>query len=83
MAKSAIRRHHAQRLQDKWNHILSHQFPDLKGECITFGRIYSKDPLDCGNPKCGLCSHAKNYDTSRTSLRKEERSAMNDYFTGA
>jgi len=83
MAKSAIRRHHAQRLQDKWNRILKQISPNRNLECITFGRIYTKDPQDCGVPECKYCSWEKRFDNSRTSLRKEERSAMNDYFTGA
>jgi hypothetical protein len=59
MAKSARRRHHAERLRNKWLRLLGSLNNGINPDCITFGKVYSKDPLDCGNPRCKLCSHGK------------------------
>ena len=75
MAKSAKRRHHAQRLRQKWLNLLKGIDPDRDKKCITFGRIFSGDPIDCGNPKCPLCSWSKVYrpKDNRIKNRKDER----------
>ena len=72
MAKSALRRHHAERLHKKWTKLSKHLdfIPSL-----SFGMIFNSDPLDCGNPKCGICSNSKMYSNSRRILRKEEKSS--------
>ena len=31
----------------------------INPDCIIFGKVYSKDPIDCGNPRCKLCSYDK------------------------
>lgn len=59
MAKSARRRHHAERLRNKWLRLLCNLDNGISPDCITFGKVYSKDPIDCGNPRCKLCSYAK------------------------
>lgn len=82
MVKTAIRRHHAERLQAKWMNFLKQNSPNRNLECITFGKIYTRDPIDCGVPECKYCSWSKRFDNHRTSLRKEERDAMNDYYSG-
>lgn len=44
-------------------------------ECLTFGRIFSSDPIDCGNPRCPLCSFGKvlKGKKHRAKRRREER----------
>lgn len=59
MAKSARRRHHAERLRNKWLRLLNNLDNGINPDCITFGRTYNSDPFDCGNPRCKLCSSEK------------------------
>lgn len=76
MTKTAERRHHALRLRNKWLHLLKSMDPDRSLDCIKFGRIFSGDPIDCGNPRCPLCSFGKvlKRKEQRAKTRKEERS---------
>jgi len=59
MAKSARRRHHAERLRNKWLRLLGSLNNGINPNGITFGRTYNSDPIDCGNPRCKLCSSGK------------------------
>jgi hypothetical protein len=59
MAKSSRRRHHAERLRNKWLRLLGSLDRGINPDRITFGRTYNSDPIDCGNPRCKLCSYAK------------------------
>lgn len=59
MAKSAYQRHQVNRLVSKWTKELKHTDHNMDMSVLNFGRIFSKDPMDCGNPKCGLCSGNK------------------------
>ena len=59
MSKSAKRRNHTNRLRNKWLKLLKGIDHDRNLQCITFGRIYNSDPLDCGVPRCTLCSYQK------------------------
>jgi len=47
------------RLRNKWLRLLHNLSPERGLDYITFGKVYSKDPIDCGNPRCKLCSYAK------------------------
>jgi hypothetical protein len=77
MAKTSIRRHHANRLLNKWNKFVKHS--TLSQE-VKFGEIYKQDPIDCGNPLCILCSGYKIFDNKRrASLRKEERESFKEF----
>lgn len=80
MAKTALRRHYAERLCQKWRNLLRNLDPDRDLNCITFGKVYSIDPMDCGNPKCSLCSFGKMHlrKVRRAEGRKEERLALGD-----
>jgi hypothetical protein len=66
------------RLRDKWKSLLKAIDPSRNLECVTFGRIYSGDPIDCGNPRCPLCSFSKviRPKERRANLRVEERDAL-------
>lgn len=59
MAKSAKSRHKAEKLRTKWARILQALDPERSTECLSFGRIFSRDPFDCGKPGCALCSYEK------------------------
>lgn len=75
MAKSALRRLNTLRLRDKWLRILKNKYPDMDLNKVTFGRVHSKDPLDCGNPQCQICSADKVLRTKsrRLAQRRKER----------
>lgn len=75
MSKSAKRRHHTHRLRKKWLNLLLGLDPNRDVKCTTFGRIFSGDPIDCGSPRCPLCSWGKVFRSkeSRIKNRKEER----------
>jgi hypothetical protein len=83
MAKTSIRRHHTQRLQKKWTALLKH-FSDygISTKSLSFGRIFSKDPMDCGIPNCQVCSFGKEHSNARTQTRKEERNSLSEYNEG-
>lgn len=80
MAKTAKRRHHAKRLRRKWLNLLKVLDPNRSEECVTFGKVFSSDPIDCGNPKCGLCSWGKVFRSkdNRIRNRMEERDQEQD-----
>lgn len=82
MAKSPQSRAHTLRLQKKWEKFLRSVDPQRNLECITFGKIFSRDPIDCGNPKCLLCSSDKvlHRKKGRAEARKEERRVLGDEF---
>lgn len=75
MAKGSDRRAAVERLQSKWGLILKHQDPDRDTSCLSFGRIFSRDPIDCGSPNCLLCSYDKvlHRKSRRALSRAEER----------
>ena len=62
MAKTAYSRHQAERLQNKWKRMHKH-FDFIPEQSLSFGKIFKQDPLDCGNPKCKICSYEKLYST--------------------
>ena len=64
MAKSALRRHHAERLLNKWNFQLKH-YDYMQHVDLSIGKIYSKDPFDCGRSNCGVCSLHKKFKSPR------------------
>jgi len=47
------------RLRNKWLRLLRNLSPQRNLDCITFGKVYSRDPFDCGNSQCTLCSYGK------------------------
>lgn len=47
------------RLRNKWLKLLGSLDNGINPDCITFGRTYNSDPIDCGNPRCKLCSYGK------------------------
>lgn len=65
MAKSAQRRHHAKRLLRKWSNELKHYSYMENCKALSFGKIYSKDPFDCGRADCGVCHLHKRFKTPR------------------
>jgi hypothetical protein len=80
MAKSALRRHHANRIMKNWKSLsrsLSGMVPE---DQLSFGRVYSKDPFDCGTPNCGLCSYGKNVHPKmkRLESKKELHAVIRD-----
>jgi hypothetical protein len=63
MAKTAYQRHQAEKIQNKW--IKLHKHLDFIPEkSLSFGKNFKQDPLDCGNPRCMICSRDKIF-TSR------------------
>ena len=76
MAKSAQRRHHAMRLRNKWLRLLRNLSPERSLDCITFGKVYNRDPFDCGNPQCGLCSYGKVTHPKEKRLRQKRVSLV-------
>ena len=66
MAKSAIRRHHTRRLINKWTKLKNtHKF-SIHEDNLSFGRIFSKDPIDCGQSNCCVCgSYDWLYDSTK------------------
>lgn len=75
MAKSRSSRHHTERLRNKWLKLLKGMDIGIHEDALTFGKIFSQDPLDCGNPRCGICSMEKVHQRKldRVARRKEER----------
>jgi hypothetical protein len=65
------------RLRNKWLRLLHNLSPERGLDCITFGKVYSKDPIDCGNPRCKLCSYAKVLHSKEKRLL-EKRVAKNE-----
>lgn len=80
MSKSLKRRQQTKRLRERWFRLLSRLDPDRNLECISFGRVFSQDPFDCGRPDCLLCSREKvlHRKAKRVRLRVEERIALTD-----
>lgn len=54
MVKTALQRHHNQRLLDKYSKLVS----DRRKEWLTLGKVFSEDPFGCGSPKCRICGKA-------------------------
>jgi hypothetical protein len=72
------------RLRNKWLRLLRNLSPERSLDCITFGKVYSRDPFDCGNPQCGLCSFSKVTHPKEKRLRQkrvsqDEVSEAQDY----
>lgn len=82
MAKSSLRRHHAKRLQMRWASLSKELGPVIPDSSLAFGRIYSTDPLDCGNSNCQLCSGDKvlNPKRARNDLKKELRGILSENY---
>ncbi len=59
------------RLRNKWLRLLRNLSPERSLDCITFGKVYSRDPFDCGNPQCALCSYGKVFDRKGKRLRQK------------
>lgn len=55
MSKTAIRRHHTNRLINKFKKLQQKHNYSISNEQLSFGRIFSKDPIDCGNSRCYMC----------------------------
>lgn len=51
MVKTALQRHHNQRLLDKYNGLISNR----RKEWLTLGKVFKQDPFGCGSPKCRIC----------------------------
>lgn len=56
MSKSALRRHHTYRLINKYKKLKNKHNYSISNEQLSFGRIFSKDPIDCGNSNCLMCN---------------------------
>lgn len=80
MAKTALRRHSTEKLRKKWSDYLKHNSMGCSPKSLSFGRIYSQDPLDCGNPRCLVCSLDKLLFSKKERVlkRKEEREALQE-----
>lgn len=76
MAKTSYQRHQAKRLQNKWKKLHKH-FEFIPDNSLSFGRIFKQDPLDCGNPKCKICSYSKLY-SKREKIHINELDIEND-----
>ena len=72
MAKSSKRRHHAQRILNRWYNL--HRALDYVPETsLSFGKVFKQDPLDCGNPQCQLCHRDKVFKSPKNNtIRGEE-----------
>ena len=55
MTKTAIRRHHTNRLINKFKKLKYKHNYSIGNNSLSFGAIFSKDPFDCGIPDCGVC----------------------------
>lgn len=55
MSKTAIRRHHTNRLINKFKKLQQKHNYSISNDQLSFGRIFSKDPIDCGNSNCQMC----------------------------
>lgn len=64
MAKTAYQRHEAERLLNKWKKLHKH-LGFIPEQSLSFGKIFKQDPLDCGNPKCMICSREKLFSTRK------------------
>ena len=51
MVKTALQRHHNQRLLNKYSKLVNHR----RRKWLTLGKVFKQDPFDCGNPKCWVC----------------------------
>ena len=66
MSKTAIRRHHTRRLINKFKKLQQKHNYSINDDQLSFGRIFSKDPIDCGRPNCYMCgSYNWLFDTTK------------------
>lgn len=81
MSKSAEQRFQTERLLKRWKHLLSSVDSERSLECISFGRVFSRDPFDCGHPQCPLCSHEKVFYPKRNRIlnRYMERVELSEF----
>lgn len=81
MAKSAKRRFDTFRLVKKWV-SLSQRINLSVSDSLKFGKIYSQDPLDCGNPRCRVCSGDKILKPKykRQKVKRETREEINETY---
>jgi hypothetical protein len=79
MSKSAKRRHHTERLKKNWERFSRGLSDPLPEKGLSFGRIYSKDPYDCGRPGCCLCSPSRNTNPKerRLKVKRELKEILN------
>ena len=52
MSKTAIRRHNTYRLINKFKKLKNKHNYRISDTSLSFGRIFSKDPIDCGVTSC-------------------------------
>jgi hypothetical protein len=70
MAKTSYSRHQALKLKAKWEKLHKH-LEYIPENSLSFGKIFKQDPLDCGNPKCVICSYPKRFHKNRLNKNTE------------
>jgi hypothetical protein len=75
MAKSSYSRHQAQKIKDRWEKLHKH-LEFIPENSLSFGKIFKQDPLDCGNPKCNICSYSKVFHKNKLNKNTNK---YNDY----
>jgi hypothetical protein len=78
MAKNLKQRKSVETLRRKWIRISGKDVLLQEPNPLSFGKIFSKDPYDCGTPRCPLCSFGKVFHPKRERLlrRREERTSI-------
>lgn len=84
MAKSAFQRAYTRKMQNKWLRLLKSTDPRRDLKCLSFGKVFSTDPFDCGSPQCPLCSYGKVFHPKlhRIENRKAEQQAVLEIIEG-
>lgn len=87
MAKNSYQRAQVERLQAKWSKIRKiYNDPDygssVSEKSLSFGRIFSTDPLDCGKADCNTCGSCfiKNQKKRERFDRHVEDKALTQYW---
>lgn len=79
MAKSAINRHHAVRLVQKWTRAHKVGQCEFKLDSLSLSKVFKQDPWDNGySDKNTVRALVKEGGKTRASLRRDEREALDE-----
>ena len=77
MKDRAIRRHEVKRVIKKRLKVIKQVSPNYKEVIDQPHRMAKKHPLDCGNPKCGVCHRHKLVSEEKISVIRNKQKTEN------